>query len=514
MSRKRIGMNKIRETIRQHEECGLSGRQIARALGISRPVVSQYVTDFKATGLEYREIAGINDEELLRLLGKRKAKSDRYRVLSEKFEYYAKELKRVGVTLGTLYREYKDGAEDVYSYTQFCYHFQVWKNMSNVTMHIEHKAGDKLFVDYTGKKMRIYNRRNEREYREVEILVAILGASQLTYVEATESQKKEEWIKANDNALRYIGGVPKAIVPDCLKSAITNGNKYEPDINPEYADFARHYGTVIVPARPKKPQDKALAEQMVKTVYTRIFAPLRNRKFYFLEELNEAIWERLDIHNEEPFQRMKTSRQKLFNEIEKEVLKPLPCEKYEWKNFLSLKVQFNYHISFSPDKHYYSVPWHYKGKRVSVVYTVSWIEIYHKNIRIASHKRDRTANGYSTKKEHRHPKHRFYTEWSPQRFINWGQKKGESVKTMVEKVLESREYPEQAYKVCLGILSLSKKYGDQRLNRACERALEFNYYSYKAVKNILEKGLDKIREEEMVQELPLHGNIRGNQYFN
>ncbi len=204
----------------------------------------------------------------------------------------------------------------------------------------------------------------------------------------------------------------------------------------------------------------------------------------------------------------------MFDDIEKNVLKPLPAQKYEWKDFLSLKVQFNYHISFSPDKHYYSVPWHYKGKRVSVIYTSTWVDIYHKNMRIAFHKRDRTPNGYTTLKEHMHPHHRFYAEWSPQRFINWGQKKGDSVKTMVEKVLESREFPEQAYKVCLGILNLSKKYGDQRLNQACARALQFNYYSYKAVKNILEKGLDKIQEEQISQELPLHDNIRGNQYFN
>lgn len=510
MARKRISMNKIREIVRLNVECEMSNRQIAKALNISRPVVSQYVIDFKASGLGYGDIEGVSDDELMEILGRsRKEESERYRKLSEKFEYFAKELKRPGVTLKLLCKENPVG----YSYSRCCYHFQVWKDASDVTMHMEHKAGEKMFVDYTGKKMEIYDR-NTGEIREVEILVAILGASGLTYVEAVESQKKGDWVGANENALWYFGGVPRAIVPDCLRSAITNGNKYEPDINPEYADFAKHYGTVIVPARPRSPQDKALVENAVKITYSRVFAPLRNRKFYCIEELNEAIWENLEIHNTMSFQRMKISRWELFNEIEKKELKPLPAEKYEWKDFLNVKVQFNYHIEFSPDKHYYSVPWQNKGKRVNIIYTDRWVDIYYKNMRIAFHKRDRTVNGYTTIKEHMPAHHRFYAEWNPERFIKWGERIGNSVKIMVEKVLGSREFPEQAYKVCLGILNLSKKYGNQRLNQACKRAVEFNYYSYKAVKNILEKGLDKIKEETVVLELPLHNNIRGNQYFN
>jgi transposase len=508
-------MNKIREIIRLSEECKLSVRQIAQALNVSRPVVTQYLSDYKASGLSYEESGRMGDEELLTALGrKRQNKNSRYRVLAGKFEYFSQEMKRVGVTMELLWKKYRAEQPDGYSYGQFCYHFQVWRDALDVTMHMNHKAGEKMFVDYTGKKMRIYDSKNSEVFREVEIFVAILGASQLTYVEASESQKKEDWIKSNENALRYFGGVCGAIVPDCLKSGVTKADWYEPDINPQFNDFARHYGTVILPARPGSPQDKALAENAVKIAYTRIFAPLRDMKFYSIEDLNEAIWKHLDLHNDTHFQRMSISRRGLFNEIEKDMLKPLPAEKYEWKEFLQLTVQFNYHIEFSPDKHFYSVPWQYRRKKVTVIYTSRNVDIYFNGTRIAFHQRDRKTNGYTTVKEHMPPQHQFVSEWSPERMIRWGEEIGENVKIMITGVLERRAFPEQAYKACLGILNLAKKYGNERVNNACKRAVEFNYYSCKGVKNILEKGLDKVQEEKEIRALPLHDNIRGSNYFN
>lgn len=507
-------MRKIREMFRLHEQCGLSNRQIARALKISRPVVGQYLINFRASGLSYTTITMMSDDEVMEILQKKsKKKSERYRVLSEKFNYFAKELKRPGVTLELLWQEYKMQYPKGYSYSQFCYHFQVWCSSSSLTMHIDHKAGERMFVDYTGKKLNIYDRLTGK-VREVEVLVAILGASQLTYVEATESQRRQDWIKANENALWYFGGVPQIIVPDCLKSAVTKANKYEPDINPVYADFARHYGTAIVPARPHSPKDKAMVENAVKITYSRVFAPLRNHLFYSLKELNEAIREKLEEHNNLPFQRMKTSRRELFNEIEKHLLIQLPWQRYEWKNFLSLKVQPTYHIELREDRHYYSVPWQYKGKQVTVIYTDSVVEIYHKHIRIALHKRA-YEKGYTTLKEHMPAQHRFYAEWSPQEMINRAQRIGNNVRALVEKVLDSNRCMQQAFKICVGIIDLSRRYGVERLNQACARALQFNCYSYKAVKNILEKGLDTIQEEALsLKPLPVHKNIRGNVYFN
>lgn len=514
MASRRISMRKIREMLRLYEQCGLSNRQIAKALNISRPVVKQYLTNFKGSGLSYTTITTMSDDELMRILQKKKKeKSEKYRALSDKFDYFTKELKKPGVTLELLWQEYKAQHSQGYSYSQFCYHFQVWRNSSSLTMHIDHKAGEKMFVDYTGKKLTIYERSKEKA-REVEVFVAILAASQLTYVEARESQKRQDWIKANENALWYFGGVPQIIVPDCLKSAVTKANKYEPDINPVYAYFARHYGTAIVPTRPHSPKDKAMVENAVKITYSRVFAPLRNRLFYSLEELNEAIRERLEEHNNLPFQRMKISRYELFNEIEKHLLIPLPQQRYEWKDFLSLKVQCNYHIELREDRHYYSVPWQYKGRQVTVIYTDSVVEIYHKHIRIALHKRVH-KRGYTTLKEHMPPQHQFYAEWNPQEMINRAQKIGNDTRALVEKVLNSTRCVQQAFKICVGIIDLSRRYEPERLNRACSRALEFNYYSYKAVKNILERGLDTIQEEALsFKPLPVHKNIRGDAYFN
>ncbi|GFP19701.1 hypothetical protein HKBW3S03_01206 [Candidatus Hakubella thermalkaliphila] len=412
MAKKRVTMNKVREIIRLHEEMGLSYRKIARALRISHPIVSQDIAEVKAAGLGYADIKTLSDTKLLELLEKRRNETERYKKLSERFPYLAQELKKTGVNRLLLWEEYRKECSNGYSYSQFCYHLQVWLNAADVTMHLNHKAGDKAFVDFAGKKLSLVDLKTG-EVRPVETFVAILGASQLTYVEAVESQKKENWIKANENALWYFGGVPAALVPDCLKSGVTKGDKYEPDINPEYSDFAQHYHTVILPARPHSAKDKALVENAVNLVYIRIYAPLRDRIFYSLEDLNQAIWELLEGHNKMNFQRLGKSRRQLFEEIEKPALKPLPLERYELRTFLNLKVQFNYHIELREDRHYYSVPWEYKGKRVQVLYTDRVVEIYHDHLRIAFHKRDRTPHKYTTLREHMPPHHRFYDEWSP-----------------------------------------------------------------------------------------------------
>ncbi len=516
MSNRRIAMISIREILRLSQESKLSARQIAKVLNVSRSIVSQYLSDFKTSGLNYQEIINMPDDAFLDIFEKKKAlsSSPKYQKLSEQFSYFTKELKKTGVTLQILWDEYIRQNPEGYSYPQFCFHFHVWRNTSDISMHIEHKAGDKVFVDYTGKKLKIVDKLTVEE-KEVEIFVAILGASQFSYVEATESQKKEDWIKSNENAFQYFGGVTRAVVPDNLKSAITKSDKYEPEINPEYADFARHYGTVILPARSYCARDKALVEDCVKIIYTRIFAPLRNNIFYSLEELNQTIKEKLDNHNNMFMQRVKISRKQLFDEIEKSVLLPLPSENYEFKKFLNLKVQFNYHIELREDRHYYSVPFRYIGKQVTVIYTQRSVEIFFNNIRIAIHKREKKF-GYTTVSDHMPPSHKFYSEWNPERITNWAEKIGDNVKKVVQEMFQRKQHPEQAFKSCLGLLNLSKKYGDNRLNNACKRVIAFNYYSYKAVKNILERGMDKLEEEnqDLFSTLPEHENIRGNTYYN
>lgn len=508
-------MKKIREIMRLYEHGGLSQRQIAQALGISRPVVSDYIVKIKTSGLSYKDIDHMPDETLVQILQKNKDTDDkRYKILQDKFPYFTKELKRVGVTRQVLWEEYIEEIPDGYSYSQFCYHFQIWQNMSEVTMHMEHKAGDKLFVDFAGKKLEITDRITG-EKQEVEVFVAVLGASQLVYVEASLSQKKEDWIRLNENALRYIGGVPQAIVPDCLKSAVTKADRFEPDINPEYLDFARHYDIAILPARPAKPKDKALVEGAVRITYSWVYAKLRDRVFFSLEELNTVILEQLEIFNNKIMQRPGLSRRELFESIEKAELKPLPTEHYEIKRFKVLTVQFNYHIYLSEDHHYYSVPYRYKGRKVEVLFTERILEIYHNNVRIATHFRCRKKNGYTTQKDHIPESHKWQDNWNPEKLVSWAVSKGESVAAVIQAVLSSRQHPEQSYKTCMGILSLSKTYGDIRLDKACKCALDYENCSYKMIKNILNNNMDLVTAEssDLNTALPEHENIRGNQYY-
>jgi len=514
MARKRIGMKKIREIIRFSETTDMSVRKIARALNVSRPVVAQYIRDFNASSLTYEQIKGMADSQFLALFEKqRNKKCSKYEELSKLFPYFVTELKKTGVTLMILWNEYQNEHPGGYNYSQFCYHFQVWRNASKITMHIEHKAGDKMFVDYAGDRLTIVNRRTGKE-QPVEVFVAILGASQLTYAEASFSQKSEDWIRSNERAFIFFGGVTQAIVPDNLKSGVTRSDKYEPGINPMFDDFAEHYRTVVLPARVRRPQDKALVENAVRLVYQRIYAPLRNRTFWSLNELNEAIWDLLEKHNNTPFQRLHTSRRELFERVEKQVLKPLPMERYAIKQCKELTVQLNYHVELREDRHYYSVPWQLKGKCVRVIYDDRNVAIYYDNIRIIQHKRDLTPNDYTTLPAHMPPDHQYYAKWTPERFIKWGQSIGDDVAEMIRVVLKSRKHPEQAFKTCMGILNLVKEHEPDRLNKACERALGFGFHSYRRIKNILDRGLEEEKLEDSM-ELPVssHENIRGSQYY-
>ena len=457
MARKRIGMKKIKEVIRLKMNMDLSDRKIARAFNISRPVVAKYWGAFQASGLKFEQIEAMADSELLQKLEKqpRIEKCAKYQRLAQYFPNFLKELKRKGVTLHLLWEEYRQKHPDGYQYSQFCYHFQMWRNASEVRMHIEHKAGDKMFVDYAGEKLVITDRKTGEE-KPVEVFVAILGSSELTYVEATRSQEKQEWVRSNERAFWYFGGVTAAIVSDNLRSAVSHSNRYEPGINPTFDDFAEYYQTVIIPARVREARDKALVENAVRLVYQRIYAPLRNRVFYSLEELNEAIWEFLEEHNNKPFQRLDVSRRVLFEQVEKSALKSLPKERYPMKKTKLVTVGFNYHVELREDRHYYSVPYYLRKRgqktKVKMVYDERIVAIYYDNIRVAQHKRDRRHNKYITLPEHMPPDHRFYAEWSPQRFCTWAKSIGEEVLQVIEEVLQSRKHPEQAFRVCLGIL--------------------------------------------------------------
>ena len=514
MRKRKITMEKIRELLRLHYQQELSIRKACSLLGISKTSGADYIREFKKTGYSFQEIVQISDSSLMELIEQSNVSTNkRYEILSQYFEYYEKELKRPGVNLLVLWQEYKDKEPEGLSYSRFCHYYRSWKLKQPISMHIEHKAGDKMFVDFAGKKLQIVNRETG-EIIPVEVFVAILGASQLTYVEASLTQQKEDWIRLNENALHYFEGVPRAIVPDNLKSGVTKACNYEPQLNASYYDFARHYNTVILPARPVKPKDKSLVENAVGIVYQRIYSRLRNITFFSIEELNESIWDELDKHNNQYFQKRKISRIQLFQEIEKSQLQPLPIHRYEMKYFMEVKVQFNYHVYLNQDKHYYSVPYRYVGKRVKIIYTDKIVEVYKNNQRIAFHRRDRQPYRYTTNSEHMPKSHQYVSQWSPERFINWASTIGVDIKEFIISLLESKSHPEQAFKACMGVMRLAKKYDNPTMNKVCRKALDINCISYQFIDNSIKNKTYKFKNDDSkVIQLPLHKNIRGKENY-
>ncbi|MEI6297496.1 MAG: IS21 family transposase, partial [bacterium] len=430
------------------------------------------------------------------------------------FPYVEKELKRVGVTRHILWKEYIQEQPEGVQYSQFCDHYYRWNKKSEGYMPIEYKAGEKLFIDYAGKKLHVIDKETG-EIKAVEVFVATLGASQYTYVEASFTQKIPDFLNSVQNSLLYFGGVPACIVPDNLKSAVTKASKYEPLINEQFAGFSSHYDTSIMPARPLKPKDKSLVEGAVNIVYTRIYAALRNIEFYSLGELNKAIKELLEIYNKVFFQKKKFSRLDLFNEVEKGALKPLPVSMYELREYKIATVQKNFHVYYFTDKNYYSVPYVYVGKKVKLILTQNVVEIYHEQKRIALHARTQIPHKYVTVKEHMPVNHTYSSDWSPEYFVHWAERIGSSVKECIEQILKKKQYPEQSYRSCVGILSLSSKVGKERLNNACNRALNYNAIGFNHIKNILEKGLDNQADQLKLFTPPAvdHENIRGAKYY-
>lgn len=514
MSNHTISMSKIRQILRLHTQ-GCSKLQISVQAGISRNTLKKYLHEFEQSGLSFVEINELSDKDLEDLFVKPEEKplNPKLALLFSLFPAIDKELKRKGVTRHLLWEEYKRKYPDGLGRSQFKHYFAQWKAQVSPTMHMEHKAGDKLYVDFAGNKLSIVDKQTG-EVQEVEVFVAILGASQLTYVEAVMSQQKEDFIAACEGALHYYGGVPAAIVPDNLKSAVTKSNKYEPTLNETFADFAEHYSTSILPARAYKPRDKALVENAVRIVYTRIYARIRDRDYFTLEELNASILSALEEHNNAPLNGRNYSRRQQFEEVERSVLSPLPQLRYQLKKQLFVTVMKNGHVSLNVDKHYYSVPYRFIGRKVKLMYSRHSVEVFYNYERIALHKRIKSPYNYTTDKEHMASSHRFVSDWTPERFISWAEGIHEDVKLYILKILDRKQHPEQAYKSCVGVLSFAKKVGNERLIKACQRALGYGLYNYKTIQKILEKGLDMQDDQENEQlQMPLHDNIRGENYY-
>src|SRR6201996_4181943 len=512
MANPTINMSKIRKILKLYSQ-QRSIMAISAQADASRNTVKKYLAAFKKTGFTFDEVNALNDRELEELFGKARETppSARMQSMLRCFPHVDKELKRTGVTRYMLWEAYLKEFPNGYQYSQFCFYYTQWKARVNPTMHMDHKAGDKLYVDFAGEKLSITDK-DTGEIIPMEVFVAILGASQLTYAEAVMSQQKEDFIAACENTLHYIGGVPAAIVPDNLKAAVTKSSRYEPTLNETFEDFADHYGATILPARAYRTRDKALVEGAVKILYTKIHAPLSKEVFHSLADLNKAIMEALEVHNSQLLKGRNYSRRLQFEEIEKHTLAPLPVQRYQFKKQFHARVIKNGHVNLGPDKHYYSVPYRFIGRRVKLLYSRNTVEIYSNYERIAIHKRNKNPYGYTTDKDHMATTHRFVTDWTPDKFLDWAASIHEDVRLFILQILERKQHPEQAYKSCLGVLNFAKKAGNERLTMACQRALSYGVYNYKTIQSILENKMETYEESIFADELPMpnHNNIRGN----
>jgi transposase len=495
-----------------------SNRQVATTVGVNRNTVNHYVSLFRASGLSYSELLELDNGALHELFPERSTSDgDRYLELSSHFEDIKTEHLRPGFTFQYYWRQYRLKHPSGYGYTQFLEHYHRWEQHLNSSMKLDHRAGQKLFIDYTGKHLHIIDKETG-QVQDAEVFVAILPASQYTYVEASSGQTKADFLASMGRCLAWFGGAPQAIVTDNLKSAVTKTSKYAPQINRCFKDFALHYGSVVDPTRPYSPQDKALVEGAVKLVYQRIFYPLSKMQFFSLHDLNKHIKTMLETYNDYRFQRMDCSRKELFLSTEKSYLKPLPAGPYELKEYRRLKVQKTGHIYLNTDKHYYSVPYRFIGRQVEVAFGPETVEIFDNHQRIATHKRDMRPGSYTSQKEHLCSTHRAYSDWSPEYFIGKAERKGLHVKTYIEGILNQYAYPEQAYKQSMGIIQLAQGFTAERLDNACQRALQMESYGFHHIKSILEKGLDRNPElwdslEEKTPHITEHENTRGSEAY-
>ena len=515
MSNQLIAMNKIKMILQWYTE-GVGKKTISRKACVNRNTVKSYIRQFIAMDKSLEEILTLSDSELEKLfLAKENKEPDkRYAALLAYFPEVDKALKKKGNTRHKLWEVYFRMHPDGFKLTQFNTHYRLWSKRSNATMHLDHKAGDKMYVDYAGEKLQIVDA-DSGEITRVEVFVAILGASQLTYVEATMTQRKEDFIGACENALHYFQGVPQAIVTDNLKSAVIKSDRYEPTLNESFRDFVGHYKMAALPAGPYKPRHKALVEGAVKIIYTTIYTVIREKVFTSLDSLNRAIRELLEIHNNRPLRGRPYSRRQMFEEIERPTLQPLSFYRYELKNKRAATVSKSNYVCLGEDKHYYSVPYHYIGKKVSILYSQSQVDIYYRNEHIASHKRNRRPFMFTTVTDHLASRHKYQTDWTPDKFIERAKTIGEHTEAYIKETLTRRQHPEQAYKTCHGILNYAAKVGNERLNAACFRASFYEDYSYKTIVAILEKHLDRVPLDYDTDKasMPVHGNIRGNAYY-
>jgi len=513
MPQERLTMRKIREILRLKWELGLSNRTVARSCRVSHSTVGDYVKRAETAGLVWPLPEELDEDRLLELLFPRTKQAEKQAIPLPDWDEVHTELRKKSVTLRLLWQEYLAQYPTGYSYSQFCDLYRQWAKKLNPTMRIKHKAGEKMFVDYAGQTMQVIDPETG-EVQKVEIFVAVLGASSYTYAEAQWSQTLPNWIGGHVRAFEYFGGVTEVVVPDNLKAGVTHPCRYEPGVTLAYQEMGEHYHVAVVPARVRKPRDKAKAEVGVQVVERWVLAPLRKRKFFSLTALNKTIRERLEKLNDREMKHLGKSRRELFEELDRPALKPLPGRAYEFAEWKKARVSIDYHVEF--EKHYYSVPHDLCRQDVYVRAAERTVEIIFRGDRVALHPRSK-AKGFTTIKEHMPPSHQHYSDWSPERFTRWAKKIGSDTERLIKVVLASRKHPEQAYRSCLGILGFANKHGQERLETACRYALAHDVFTYRGIKNILKNKLDQLDPDEGSPQpslLPSHTNIRGKDYYN
>lgn len=513
MANGRLSMRSTKEILRLKHEVGLKNRQIARSLKISHTTVQKYLDEAEVAGVSWPLSEG--DESLLEdmLYQAKRQEGKPERGLPE-MSYIHRELSRKSVTLYLLWEEYREAHPEGYGYTQFCEYYKRWRSHLEPALRQRYCAGEKVFVDWAGQTIPVIDQAAGQVNQAV-LFVGAMGASNYTFAEAFENRQLASWLDAHVHMYEFFGGVTEITVPDNEKTGVTKACRYEPKLHESYRDLAKHYGTVIIPARPREPQDKSKVETAVQNAERRILAALRNRTFFSIGELNEAIREELQKLNNRPFQKMDGSRSRLFDELDRPALKPLPTTRYEKSEWKKAKVNIDYHVQV--DWHNYSVPYKYIHQTVDVRMTRQMIEVLCQDKRIAAHRRSYKKGGFTTDSAHMPKSHQKHTGWSPARLISWAEGDvGEYAGKVVNQIMKDKPHPEMGYRSCLGLMRLGKVYGKDRLEAACRRAWLLEVSSYQSIKSMLSTGMDTqpVPNAAMPESPVVHKNLRGPIYYN
>jgi len=506
---RRNTMRRIRECLRLYFENNISQSKISHALNISRSTVQDYISRCAIASLSYEDISTLSDEDLERRLYSKPEISATSSDKNMDCSTIHKELTKSGVTLRLLWEEYKKENPDGYSYSQFCWYYQQWRKTLRVYMRQQHTAGERVYVDYSGKKPHVVNRFNG-QIVEVELLVLCWGYSQYIYAEAQPSQKLKHWIMGHIRAFAFFECVPQILVPDNYKGAVKKAHRYDPDINKTYSDFAEHYGIGVIPARPRHPKDKAKVENSVLIVQRWILARLRNQVFHDIDELNRAIKRLLIELNNRKMQKLNKTRKELFEEIDKPAARALPEHAFVLKEWFNPTINFDYHIDIN--KRYYSVPWHYYGKKVQACLDNGVLTVFHGEKRIAIHDELTKDYSFSTVADHMPPAHRAQHDWSYEVLLKNARAIGPKMEALCKKIIGTKVHPQQGYRPCQGILRLAKTYDNVRLEAAAEMALLYNFTRVQQLSDLLKNRKD-IPSEECTGTVENKDNVRGQSYY-